>query len=88
MLISLVFLNTSAMFVQCTKDNKGGRNGCYCALVKSVFENGRSVHKVQKTFGFVPNERIPYLKAAFNEGDPAEILKQELAKPEVVSTRK
>lgn len=68
------------MFVQCTKDNKGGRDGCYCALVKSVLVNGRSVHKVLKTFGFVRSGRIPYLKAAFNEGDPAEILESELAR--------
>ena len=68
------------MFIQATKDNKGGRDGCYCALVKSVLVNGRSVHKVQRTFGFVPSERIPYLKAAFNEGDPAEILRAELEK--------
>ncbi len=25
-----------AVFIQATKDNKGGRDGLYCALVKSV----------------------------------------------------
>ena len=76
------------MFVQCTLDNKGLRNGCYCALVKSVVENGRSVHKVQRTFGYVPNERIPYLKAAFNDRDPAQILSRELAKIENSDVKK
>ena len=68
------------MFIQATKDNKGGRDGCYCALVRTVVKNGRQSHEVLRTLGFVPNSRIPYLKAAFNEGDPAEILKKELEK--------
>lgn len=70
------------MFIQATVDNKGGRDGCYCSLVKTVIKNGKSRHEVIRTIGFLPNDRIPYLKAAFNEGDPAEILKRELAKLE------
>jgi len=68
------------MFIQATKDNKGGHDGCYCALVKTVTKNGKQVHEVIRTLGFMPTERIPYLKAAYNEGDPAEILKRELEK--------
>ena len=34
----------------------------------------------ERTLGFVPPERIPYLKTAFNEGDPAETLRSELEK--------
>lgn len=68
------------MFVQATKDNKGGRDGYYCALVKSVIENGRSVHKVIRTFGFIPADRVPYLKACFTEKDPEVVLAKERAK--------
>ena len=68
------------MFIQTTKDNKGGRDGFYCSLVKSVLVNGKSVHRVQRTFGFIPRERVPYLKACFADGDPEEVLRRERAK--------
>lgn len=68
------------MFIQTTKDNKGGRDGFYCALVKSVLVNGKSVHKVLRTFGYIPRDRVPYLKACFTDGDPEEVLRQEKEK--------
>jgi hypothetical protein len=33
-----------------------------------------------QSFGYVPSERLPYLRAAFNEGDPEEILSREREK--------
>lgn len=70
------------MFVKAIKDNKKGRDGYYCSLVESVrTENGPS-HKLIRSFGYIERERVPYLKAAFNDGDPASILEQELARME------
>ena len=70
------------MFVKAIKDNKGGKDGFYCSLVESRREKGKPSHKLILSFGYVPKERLPYLRAAFNEGDPKEILERELAKAE------
>ncbi len=70
------------MFVKAIKDNKGGRDGFYCSLVESKRVNGKSSHKLILSFGYVPKDRLPYLRAAFNEGNPDEILKRELARME------
>lgn len=70
------------MFVKAVKDNKGGRDGFFCSLVEARREKGRPKHKLVLSFGYVEKERIPYLRAAFNEGDPAEILQKELTKME------
>lgn len=70
------------MFVKAIPDNKGGKDGYFCSLVESKRENGRSCHKRILSFGYIPKERLPYLRAAFNEGDPSEILQREQAKME------
>lgn len=44
--------------------------------------NGKPSHTKILSFGYIPKDRLPYLRAAFNEGNPDEILKRELAKME------
>lgn len=70
------------MFVKAIKDNKGGRDGFFCSLVESIREKGKPRHKHVLSFGYIEKDRLPYLRAAFNEGDPALILQKELAKLE------
>lgn len=66
------------MFVHAVPDNRGKKDGYYCALVESHRKGSVPSHSVKISFGFIPTERLPYLKAAFNRGDPAEILGQAL----------
>lgn len=73
------------MFVKAIQDNKNGRDGYYCSLVESKRVEGKSRHVLILSFGYVPSERLPYLRAAFNEGEPEEILSREKAK---LTTRK
>jgi hypothetical protein len=68
------------MFVKAIPDNKKGREGYYCSLVESRRVDGKSHHVLMLSFGYVPSERLPYLRAAFNEGEPEEILSREKAK--------
>lgn len=68
------------MFVKAIPDNKNGRDGYYCSLVESRRVDGKSRHILMQSFGYVPSERLPYLRAAFNEGDPEEILSREKKK--------
>ena len=68
------------MFVKAIKDNKGKRGGYYCSLVESKRVKGKTCHRLIFSFGYVPEERIAYLKAAFNDGNPDEILERELTK--------
>jgi hypothetical protein len=68
------------VFVKAIPDNKNGKDGYYCSLVESKRENGKSYHVLMQSFGYVPSERLPYLRAAFNKGDPEEILSKERAK--------
>lgn len=70
------------MFVKAIKDNKGGKDGYYCSLVESRREKGKPSHKLILSFGYVSKERLPYLRAAFNDGNPQETLERELAKAE------
>ncbi len=70
------------MFVKAVPDNKGGRDGYFCSLVEAKREKGKPRHKLVLSFGYVEKERLPYLRAAFNEGNPAEILQKEQAKME------
>lgn len=70
------------MFVHCVKDNRGKKNGYYCTLVNSVRVNGKPVHETVMSFGFIPVERVPYLKATFNSGEPEVILANELRRQE------
>lgn len=65
------------MFIHAVPDNKGKKDGYYCSLVESYWSNGRSIHKIILSFGFISSERLPYLKAAFNKGNPEEILLKE-----------
>ena len=65
------------MFIHAVPDNRGKKDGYYCSLVESHRIDGKSVHSIKLSFGFVPSERLPYLKAAFNEGDPATVFEME-----------
>ncbi len=62
------------MFIHAVPDNKGHKDGFYCSLVESRRENGKPKHVILQSFGFIPSNRLPYLKAAFNSGDPESIL--------------
>ena len=62
------------MFVHAVPDNRGKKDGYYCSLVKSRRINGAPSHLTIMSFGFVRSERLPYLKAAFNSGNPEDIL--------------
>ena len=66
------------MFIHAVPDNKGKKNGYYCSLVESRRVDGVPRHEIVLSFGFIPADRLPYLKAAFNRGDPATILEREL----------
>lgn len=65
------------MFIHAVPDNRGKKDGYYCSLVESHRKNGKSVHSIKFSFGFIPTSRLPYLKAAFNAGNPAEIFERE-----------
>jgi len=66
------------MFVSTVKHNKKGVDGFYCSLVESYRnDSGQPRHRKVRDLGFVPAERLPFLKAAYGEGDPFEILERE-----------
>ena len=65
------------MFIHAVPDNRGKKDGYFCSLVESARIDGKPTHKTILSFGFVSSERLPYLKAAFNRGDPETILEQE-----------
>ena len=69
------------MFVRVIPNNKGHKNTVFCDLVESYRDkDGVSKHRVVVKLGQFSPERVPYLKAAYNEGNPDEILKRELQK--------
>lgn len=69
------------MFVRVIPNNKGPKDTVFCDLVQSYRDvNGTPHHKVVVKLGQFDRDRVPYLKAAFNHGNPAEILKHELDK--------
>jgi hypothetical protein len=71
------------MFVHAVPDNRGKGDGYYCSLVKSQRVDGVPSHSTVLPLGYVPPDRLPYLKAAYNSGNPEEILakaKSSLAK--------
>lgn len=37
------------------------------------------MHKLILSFGYIEKEKLPYFKAAFNDGNPSDILNKELA---------
>lgn len=65
------------MFIHAVPDNRGRKDGFYCSLVKSHRVDGIPRHETVLSFGFIAAERLPYLKAAFNRGDPEAILERE-----------
>jgi hypothetical protein len=71
------------LFVHAVPDNRGKKDGYYCSLVESRRVDGIPSHTAILSFGYVPAERLPYLKAAFNSGNPEDILakaKESLAR--------
>ncbi len=68
------------MFLKAVPDNRNGKDGCYCSLVESKWENGKSAHVVKANLGFISSERLPYLRAAFAKGDPEAVLLKEKSK--------
>lgn len=69
------------MFVRVTPNNKGTKNTVFCSLVESYRDdNGIPRHRTVVKLGQFDLDRVPYLKAAFNAGDPALILEHELKK--------
>jgi len=65
------------VFILAVPDNRGKKDGYYCSLVESCRVDGISKHVTVLSFGFIAAERLPYLKAAFNRGDPEAILERE-----------
>lgn len=65
------------VFIQAVPDNRGKKDGYYCSLVESRRVDGVPRHEIVLSFGFIAAERLPYLKAAFNRGDPEAILARE-----------
>ena len=65
------------MFIHAVPDNRGKKDGFFCSLVESTRINGKPTHKIVLSFGFIESDRVPYLKAAFNRGDPETILANE-----------
>ena len=53
------------MFVKAVPDNKGGKDGYFCSLVESRRVKGKPSHKKILSFGYIPKDRLPYLRAAF-----------------------
>ena len=70
------------MFIHAVPNNRGKKDGYYCSLVESKRKDGKSVHNIKYSFGFIPSDRLPYLKAAFNEGEPSEIFENEVRRLE------
>ena len=64
------------MFIHAVPDNRGKKDGYYCSLVESRRISGIPSHLTIMSFGFISSERLPYLKAAFNSGNPEEILEK------------
>ena len=65
------------VFIHAVPDNRGKKDGYFCSLVESTRIEGKPTHKIILSFGFIASERLPYLKAAFNRGDPETILLNE-----------
>lgn len=65
------------MFIHAVPDNRGKTDGYYCSLVNSHRINGVCKHETILSFCYISSERLPYLKAAFNRGDPGAILERE-----------
>ena len=70
------------MFVRMVPDNKGKRPGYYCSLVESKRVEGKKnpSHSVLYNFGFLDTIHAIYLKAAFSNKNPEDVVKTELMK--------
>ena len=69
------------MFVRVIPNNKGKKKTYFCDVVKSYRdEKGKPRHDVVVKLGQVEKERVPYLIAAYNDGDPKELLEYALKK--------
>ncbi len=67
------------MFIRVIPNNKGKKKTFFCDLVESYRDvNGVPKHRVVVKLGQFDELHIPYLKAAFSTGDPAEVLNHEL----------
>jgi hypothetical protein len=55
--------------------------------VESHRTNGISVHKTILSFGFISSDRLPYLKAAFNKGNPPDILEAAMRNQKAGKTK-
>lgn len=65
------------MFIHAVPDNRGKRDGYYCSLVESRRVDGVPTHVTRASLGFVPSDRLPYLRAAFGRDDPEVTLERE-----------
>ena len=64
-----------------TNTSEEPKKTVFCDLVESYRDDtGVPKHRIVVKLGQFDPGRIPYLKAAYNEGDPEEILKRELQK--------
>ena len=71
------------MFVRVIPNNKGHKKTFFCDLVESYRDqNGTPRHRVVVKLGQFDGAYVPYLKAAFSMGDPAEALRNELRSKE------
>jgi hypothetical protein len=50
------------VFVHAVPDNRGKKDGYYCSLVESRRVDGVPTHVNRVSLGFVPSERLPYLR--------------------------
>lgn len=64
------------MFIQIVKPVQKDKDGFFCYLMRAYRENGKPKNERVYSFGFVASEKVPYLKAALDEGDPAEIFER------------
>lgn len=70
------------MFLHTVKYKRKGSDGCYCSLMESYRDSdGKPVHKRVATLGFIPEDRVAFLKAAFSSRDPYDVLREEGALP-------
>lgn len=69
------------MFIRVIPNNKSAKDVFFCDLVESFRdENGVPKHRTVVKLGQFDRDHVPYLKAAFSPGDPAEVLEHEIEK--------
>lgn len=65
------------MFIHAVPDNRGKKDRHYCPLVEFRRINGVPRHEATLSFDFIPADRLPYPKAAFNQDDLKAVLEWE-----------